>query len=183
MEHTNLSGDKFLYAVLFDSMAMRVLINWSGSTLSSSWTNFFVGHTVTAGNGINPMDVVLSSKVTTTGRSCQFVQMLWIVYADNDKDNEIAIIHHNLEQKQTKMQTNFNNILLKFQWNFDQNAIAQNWKLQFYSPFDPMTLSLGEIAHSVHRWVWTKLLENCMRHLNSSAFVHFIEIHFIRHFI
>lgn len=59
-------------------------------------TNFSVVQMVTAGNGIKPIEVVLSSKLTITGRRCHFVQILQIAPKHIHTDRENAIVHQSL---------------------------------------------------------------------------------------
>lgn len=97
-----------------------MIFNWS-------LVNFSVEQMVTAGNGIIPIDVVLSSKLTMTGRRCHFAQILQIATMHKKTDNEHAIAHQSLE-------------LIEIIWHFYRFAVREAVKCCTFQSNDAFAL-------------------------------------------
>lgn len=108
----------------------------------SFWrTNFWVLQTVTAGNGISEIDVVLSLKVTTTGCRFHFDQMLSIENVQKITDKMNANAHQTLKTRRSYIMFV---IILRSSRNL---------------PFKPMAFLFRKVSHTVYRWIWTKIFE------------------------
>lgn len=72
---------------------------WFAFSLLGSlrFENFWLEQMVTAGNGIDSTGVILSLKLTITGRSCHCIQIFWMANKHRANDNANEIIHQSLE--------------------------------------------------------------------------------------